>query len=140
MKNILFIPISILLSFQFSYADVTESCRLGGSEITVEDGMNGGIAVGLVMQKGQTVGVSDDIQTAELGIEDLNNILTGTVLRPLVDSLYFILKKTSVLRVTKIASDAVVIRFLDQDGKILIKIGQIQIAETPTQAGVCMAP
>jgi len=101
--------------------------------VTAEDGQNGGIQIGMVLEKGQAISVSDDIQISQTSADKLNEVLSlETQLKHVADSLHLILENASSLQVTKIASDATVIRFMDESGKILVKIGRAQ-----DQVGVC---
>lgn len=134
MKNPLLIFFLTCLLFQTSYADMIESCRFGNIEIQAEDGRNGGIEVGLVFENGDTVSVSDDIQFTQHSANELNQILSHTNLKTIVDSLHLSVENVSKIQVMKIASDAIVIRLMDDNETILAKLGQSQ-----SSSGVCEA-
>lgn len=131
MKNF-FIAVLILFSFQFSYADLIESCRLAQTEIQIEDGRNGGIEVGMVLENGQAVSVSDDILVKEHTADDLNQIISETRLKSVVESLHLTLENLAAVKTVKVASDALVISLIDENGRVLVKLGQTQ-----KNQGVC---
>jgi hypothetical protein len=132
MKKSIIVAMLTVLSFQVSYADVIESCRLGKVEIQAEDGRHGGIEVGLVLENGQAIAVSDDIQIKQDSVNEINQIVAQTNLKPVIDSLHLSLENVSSLQTLKIGEDAIVIRFMDENGNVLAKVGQTQIMN-----GVC---
>lgn len=132
MKKSIIVAMLTVLSFQVSYADVIESCRLGKIEIQAEDGRHGGIEVGLVLENGQAIAVSDDIQIKQDSVNEINQIVAQTNLKPVIDSLHLSLENVSSLQTLKIGEDAIVIRFMDENGNVLAKVGQTQIMN-----GVC---
>ena len=134
MKKLFFIVIMTVLSFQISYADIIESCRLEKVDIQAEDGRHGGIEVGMVLENGLVVSVSDDIQIKQHSVNELSQILSQTKLKSVVDSLHLSLENVSAVQILKIASDAIVIRLMDENGNILAKVGQTQ-----NTIGVCEA-
>lgn len=129
----LFILICVTFTFQYSYANLTESCRLEKLEVTAEDGQNGGIQIGMVLENGKAVSVSDDIQISQVSADKLSEVLSQEArLKTIIDSLHLVLENVASLNITKIASDATVIRFMDENGKLLAKVGRAQ-----DQVGVC---
>lgn len=132
MEKLFFMAVLTTLSFQFAKADRIESCRLGQIEIQAEDGRNGGIEVGMVLENGQAISVSDDIQIKKYAANEFNQILSQSNLKAIIDSLHLSLENVSSVQTLKIASDAIVLRLIDESGHVVAKVGQAQ-----NSAGVC---
>jgi len=126
MKKSFLVALLTVLSFQTSFADVIESCRIGKIEIQAEDGRNGGIEIGMVLENGLAIAVSDDIRIQQYSASEMNRVLAQTNLKSVVDSLHLSLENVFSLQTLKIAEDATVIRFMDENGNTLEKVGQTQ--------------
>ncbi len=130
MKNSFFV--ALMTMFQFSYADVLESCRLGKISIQVEDGRNGGIGVGIILENDLAISVSDDIQIKQYSAKEIDQIVSREELSSVVESARASMEGVSKMQILKVAQDATVIRFIDRNGIVLVKIGGFQKIE-----GVC---
>lgn len=138
MKNSLFIAALIVFVSQMSLADALESCQLETHQVVVEDGLHGGIQVALIYEGENLLSVSDEMHLTTYQIQsdniknNIQQISENTDLADLINSLQPILENASEARKLEVGQEATVIRFMDTNGKVMAKIGQIG-----QQKGLC---